>query len=176
MTRTTDAIYLRSLARGVAAVAGRLEPEEAARHCTQAASVLTQVMTKTSYPVYLNYLVQGLAVTLTADARTLPVRAAGLVGGVAASDRQTLLAPAALVLTLEPPPCRLTTQQLVDLLKHPLCVDQARRVVLEQLENRYRRPFANHWEFVRFATDQRLGLDFTTPPRRPELQARQMRK
>jgi hypothetical protein len=55
-------------------------------------------------------------------------------------------------------------------------VDQARRVVLEQLENRYRRPFADHWEFVRFAQQQNLGLDFTTPPRRPEALLREARK
>jgi hypothetical protein len=55
-------------------------------------------------------------------------------------------------------------------------VDQIRRVVLEQLENRYHRPFADHWEFVRFATAQRLGLDFTTPPRHPESPAPETRK
>jgi hypothetical protein len=55
-------------------------------------------------------------------------------------------------------------------------VDQARRVVLEQLENRYRRPFADHWQFVRFATEQRLGLDFTSPPRRPDLPAPETRR
>jgi hypothetical protein len=95
---------------------------------------------------------------------------------VVVSDRQPLLAPAALALALEPPSCRLSTQELVDLLKNPLCVDQARRLVLEQLENRYRRPFADHWQFVRFAQEQRLGLDFTTPPRRPEPPAPETRK
>jgi hypothetical protein len=176
MSKTTDPSALKELAEGLAAVAGRLEPEEAARHCAPAATTLTQAMTKTTDPYALNRLARKLAATLTAGARTLPVRATGLVGGVAISDRQPLLAPAALVLALEPPPCRLSTQQLVELLKHPLCVDQARRIVLEQLENRYRRPFADHWEFVRFATEQRLGLDFTTPPRRPEALLPEARK
>jgi hypothetical protein len=150
-------------------VAARLEPKEAA-------SALTQAMSKATDPSTLAELARGLAAALTGGARTLPVRAAGLVGGVATSDRQSLLAPAALALALEPPSCRLSTQQLVELLKHPLCVGQARRIVLEQLENRYRRPFADHWEFVRFATEQRLGLDFTTPPRRPESPAPETRK
>jgi hypothetical protein len=172
MTKTTDRLALIHLAGGLAAVAGRLEPQEAA----QAALVLTQAMAEANNPYTLNRLARGLAATLTGGARTLPVRAAGLVGGVAASDRQPLLAPAALVLALEPPPCRLSTQQLVELLKYPLCVDQARRIVLEQLENRYRRPFADHWAFVRFAQQQNLGLDFTTPPRRPELPALETRK
>jgi hypothetical protein len=176
MAKTTEPNYVGLLAQGLAAVAGRLEPQEAARHCDQAARALSLAMTKTTHPDNLNSLAQWLAATLTAGAHTLPVRVAGLVGGVATSDRQPLLAPAALAFALESPPCRLSTKQLVDLLKHPFCVDQARRVVLEQLENRYRRPFADHWAFVRFATEQRLGLDFTTPPRRQELLAPETRK
>jgi hypothetical protein len=104
---------------------------------------------------------------LTGEERKQAGRAAGVVAGMTASDQQLFLAATALALHLEPPPCRLSPQQLVDLLKHPFCVDQARRVVLEQLENRYGRKFADHWEFVRFACAQNLGLDFTTPPRRP---------
>lgn len=48
------------------------------------------------------------------------------------------------------------------------CVGPARRVVLDQLGNRYYRRFADAWEFVRFAHEQHLDLDFTTPPQRPE--------
>jgi hypothetical protein len=114
-------------------------------------------------------LSQGLSAALTRDPRSsLPVRAAGFVASVGVSDRQPLLAPTALVLTMGPLPCHLSTQELVDLLKSPFCVDQARRVVLEQLERRYRRTFADHWAFVRFAEQQGLGLDCTTPPRRLE--------
>jgi hypothetical protein len=54
------------------------------------------------------------------------------------------------------------------LLKYPTCFGEARKVVLRHLGNRYGRCFANHGEFVRFAQEQRLGLDFTTPPKRPE--------
>jgi hypothetical protein len=54
----------------------------------------------------------------------------------------------------EPFPCRLTTQQLIELLKMPTCFGQARRVVLDQLGNRYGRWFVNHWAFVRFASEQ----------------------
>jgi hypothetical protein len=46
-----------------------------------------------------------------------------------------------------PPPGRLSTQQLVELLKMPPFVGEARRVVLDQLGNRYRRTFADVWEF-----------------------------
>jgi hypothetical protein len=68
----------------------------------------------------------------------------------------------------EPFPCRLTTQELVELLKMPTCFGEARRVVLDHLGNRYGRHFVNHWAFVRFATEQKLGLEFTAPPKRPD--------
>jgi hypothetical protein len=60
---------------------------------------------------------------------------------------------------------------LVDLLKQPFCVGEARRLVLDQLQRHYRRPFADQWEFVRFATEHNLGLDLTTPPKRLTLPA-----
>jgi hypothetical protein len=50
----------------------------------------------------------------------------------------------------------------------PNCVGAAQRLVLDHLGNRYRQHFADVWEFVHFAQEQRLGLDFTTPPQRPE--------
>ena len=68
-------------------------------------------------------------------------------------------------------PCRLTAQELVDLLKRPMCFGKARRVVLDHLGNLHGRRFANHWEFVRFAQENHLSLDLTTPPRRPDLAA-----
>ena len=46
-----------------------------------------------------------------------------------------------------------------------LSVGAARRAVLDQLQTCYQRTFANQWEFVRFAEDNKLGLDFTKPPR-----------
>lgn len=65
-------------------------------------------------------------------------------------------------------PCRLSSQDLVELLKMPTCFGMARRVVLQHLGNRYRRHFANHWSFVRYAEETGLKLDFTTPPKRPD--------
>ena len=55
-----------------------------------------------------------------------------------------------------------------ELLKYPTCIGEARRVILTQLGNRGYRRFATHWDFVRYAQEQRLNLDFTTPPVRPE--------
>jgi hypothetical protein len=56
---------------------------------------------------------------------------------------------------------------LVELPKHPLCVGEARRVVLDQLGRVYSRRFEDQWDFVRFAEEQKLGLDFTSPVQRP---------
>ncbi len=67
----------------------------------------------------------------------------------------------------EPFRCRLSTQDLVELLKMPTCFGEIRKVVLKHLGNRYGRRLANHWEFVRFAREQHLDLDFTIPPERP---------
>jgi hypothetical protein len=84
------------------------------------------------------------------------------------SARGPILAAIAFIPSaVEPLPCRLTTQELVELLKMPTCFGPARRVVLDQLENRYKRRFCNHWAFVRYAQENGLALDFTTPPKRP---------
>jgi hypothetical protein len=68
----------------------------------------------------------------------------------------------------QPLPCRLSTQDLVELLKMPTCVAELRRVILNQLGNRYGWRFDTHWDFVRYAQEQKLNLDFTTPPQRPD--------
>jgi tRNA A-37 threonylcarbamoyl transferase component Bud32 len=169
---TTNLDALDGLGWGLAAVAARLEPEA----ILQAANTLTEAISKTPGRQPLHDLVPGLAAALSGDARRPATRAAGLVGAIGSVlPGQPFLVPTAHLPALEPLPGRLSEQELVDLLKHPLCVDQARRVVLDVLEQRYRRSFADHWEFVRFATEQRLDLDFT-PPRRPESPAPEARK
>jgi hypothetical protein len=64
----------------------------------------------------------------------------------------------------------LTAQELVELLKMPTCFGPARRLVLDHLGNMYGRRFEHHWQFVRFAREQVLDLDFdlATPPKRPD--------
>lgn len=90
---------------------------------------------------------------------------ATLVGTAATSPLAALpFLPAA----SEPLPCRLDTQDLVEMLKFPTCVGEVRRVILDQLGNRYHQRFVTHWDFVRYAQDHNLNLDFTTPPQRPD--------
>jgi len=176
LTRTTDPLTVGEVAWGLSAVACRLDCEGAARHYGLATSALTQAMSKTTSLDSQRVLGELLSATLTGDPRHPATRSAGLVVGVGpVLPGQPLLAPIAHLPSLMALPCRLDTLQLVDLLKHPLCVGQARRVVLDQLENRYHREFADQWAFVRFATEH-LGLVFTPPPRRPEATAPETRR
>jgi hypothetical protein len=151
------------LAQGLAAVAGRLEPKEAA----QVAAMLTQAMTKTDQSYVVQQLAQPLSAALGGDQRRQGVQAvAAAVGslhnGQGLATALALLRPAA-----EPYRGLLSDQELVELLKLPLCVGPARRAVLDQLGWQHQRTFADQWEFVRYAEERKLGLDFTSPPRRP---------
>src|SRR5262249_43864271 len=116
-------------------------------------------------------LEQGLASlwSVAPPAKRRP-RAATAASAVAfpAGTGHPLAALTLLISAPQPPPCRLTTQQLVELRRVPPCIDESRRVILDQLGTRYKLYFADVWEFVRFADEQHLGLDFTTPPQRPE--------
>jgi hypothetical protein len=120
-------------------------------------------------PDVLQSLPQGLATVLTRITPEQRRRRIQSVTGLVALAPPTwsLLAPAAAHSALDPVPEPLPAQLLVDLLKQPLCVGEPRRQVLEQLGRHYRRQFANQWDFVRFATEHNLGLDFTSPPQRP---------
>jgi hypothetical protein len=167
MTRTNDANNLWALAQGLSAVAARMEPKEAARLSAEAAAALTQVMTRTNDDYALSSLAQALSAVLGDGRRLERARAvAATVGYLHASQglpgALALLRPAA-----EPFPRRLSDQELVELLKRPLHLGPARRAILDHLEYRHQRPFATQWDFVRFAEEQKLGLDFTRRPQRP---------
>jgi hypothetical protein len=162
-----DPMYLRTLS----ALLDRLDAEDAAR----ALAGLVQFNPddenpfRRDFPGVIRFPVEefsaSLAVSDRSEVSSRPAAAAtavGLAGG------PPLAGIAIVVRTGEPPPCRLTTPQLVELLKMPTCTRQVRRVILDQLGNRYRRRFADVWEFVAFAHAQGLGLDFTTPPQRPD--------
>jgi hypothetical protein len=79
-----------------------------------------------------------------------------------------LTALAFLISAAESPSCPLSTQEFVELLKMPTCIGEVRRIILNHLGTRYRRIFADQWDFVRFAQEQKPGLDLLTPPQRPE--------
>jgi predicted Ser/Thr protein kinase len=103
------------------------------------------------------------------NASPLEVRRRGsaVVTAVGLSDSCSFAVLSTLPAASESLSCRLSTQDLVELLKMPTCFGKVRHVVLKHLGNRYGRRFANHWEFVRFAQEQHLDLNFTTSPKRP---------
>jgi hypothetical protein len=149
------------LAQGLAAVAARLEPQEAARICAQAAATLSQALAKTTN----RELARGLAALAAYMEPEDAARFVAIFTQVMAQTTESSLVGRA----LKPLGSRMSTPQLVELLKYPTCVGSARRAILDELENRYQQKFAHHWAFVHFAEEQKLGLDFTTPPQRPGL-------
>jgi serine/threonine protein kinase len=169
MSKTTGSAALKSLATGLSAVAARLEPKEAAQVCAQAAATLTQAMSKTTYPNTLRALAQGLSAVLAREDSTTARRrvqsVTATVAGLAGPGLPFTALPAAHP-AVEPLPLPLPPQTLVDLLKHPFCVGEPRRLVLDQLARHYHRPFADQWDFVDHVHQQQLGLDLTTPPAR----------
>jgi hypothetical protein len=171
MIGTTDPNALRVLAQGLSALAAGLEPREAADVCAQATATLTQAMTRTIDPDLLRLLAQGLSMVLCREdpitSKRQPLAVVSTVVGVSGPS-SLLTAPALMQPALEPPPV-LPAQTLVDLLKQPLCVGAARRLVLDQLSRHYQRPFADQWDFVDYVQQQQLGLDLTTPPARSRM-------
>jgi hypothetical protein len=169
MDKTKDLFALQPLAEGLSAVAARLDPEEAA-------ALLAQAMARNKEPDALRVrsdafrvLARDLSLVLSRDTNESKSRHhASVVEAVAGMSGPwpLLTAPARLqvVFLTVPPP--LPAQTLVDILKEPFCVGEARRLVLDQLSRHYDRPFADHWEFVRFAEERQLGLDLLGPPPR----------
>jgi tRNA A-37 threonylcarbamoyl transferase component Bud32 len=160
MKDTKDVLALRYLAEGLSAVAARLDAKAGT-------PVLLQGMTHTNDPEALGKLAHGLAAVRGEE---IPSRSAMAASAVAfpTGNSDALTALGLLLPAAEPPDCLLSSQQLVELLKRPGFVGPARRAVLDLLGNRYHRTFADQWEFVRYAKEQHLDLDFTTPPQRPE--------
>jgi hypothetical protein len=163
---------LRQWAQGLAAVAACLESMESASACAQAAATLVQVRSnETGSIVWRPPLAEAFSGILRREdtaRRVQRLRAVTGTAGLLAHPGSQLLAPAVVASALKLPPPPLPAQTLVELLKHPLCVGDARRFVLDQLQRHYGRPFADQWDFVRFVTEQKLDLDLTSPPQRPE--------
>jgi hypothetical protein len=163
MSKTNDPWALSSLSAGLTAVSGRLDAGEAARHAGKAADALVAAMSKTNNPNALAPLSTSLIKVLTREdtAQSALIATVGAMAGPGPLAFPALLQPA-----LRPLPPPLPAQDLVNLLKNPFCVGDARRLVLDQLQRHHGRPFADQWDFVRFARERKLDLDLTSPPRR----------
>src|SRR5262249_40764305 len=146
-----------------------LGPEEGARHAAAAARLLSEAPAKEGDSIAQRSLAQGL-VTVSVqlgpeEALQRSLLAARAVAGLA--PLPPLADLAALTQAAQPLPSRLSTQELVDLLKMPTCVGPAREPFLKLLGERYHREFADQWEFVEYAHDHLPDIDLTTPPKRP---------
>jgi hypothetical protein len=137
MSKEGDAQVLRQLARALSNVAGRMEPAQADQVRIRASHVL---LSKPAWE-WDSEVRQALAEPLLAVA-----------GGILVPEQKQL----------QPLP----PQALVDLLKHPLCVELARRGVLDALEMTYKLKFKDQWEFVEYAQEHQRQLDLLTPPKR----------
>ena len=198
MEREKDAHALYWLSVRLSSLGSRLEPSDAAKLCRRAIRQLVRgraedredqgmpavfvqsVATLLPFidPPTAHALARELAPGMTDletvlrdTSRPVQIERAGRIALATIGQRSSGHLAASFLIATEPYPCRLTTQELVDLLKMPTCFGDARRGVLDHLGNRYGRRFANHWEFVRFAHEKGLNLDLKTPPRRPDPKA-----
>jgi hypothetical protein len=157
----TDPSRLAAVAEALSALAARMESGEASKLRARAAGTLVRLMSKSSTEMAREDLAVETVVALTGFRPTPSAATATIAVGSLADGSNWPLTLA--VLALVNPPCRLSTEQLVDLLKDPLCVGKGRRLILDQLEIRYQRKFADHWTFIRFAQNE-LKIDTTGPP------------
>jgi hypothetical protein len=174
LEKETDGDSRQTLAVELAAVASRLNQADAIDLCERAIRKLQSSLEQapneeriapSTYAYDRRYTLDPF---LTNTSRSeVNVRAAAVATAVGWSVQGCVPPLPALPVASEPLPCCLATQDLVELLKMPTCFGGARQVVLAHLGNRYGRRFANHWEFVRFAKEQQLDLEFTTLPKRP---------
>jgi hypothetical protein len=163
MAKNAISLGLGPLAKGLHAVSARLSAEHAATECC----ILADSVLKDPNHLQTTTLTLRIAsVRLTPD--EAPARAflaaAAFGESMAPSVPLCLLAP--LVQLSQPLPSQFSTQQLVDLLKMPTCIGPVREIVLEQLGQRYKRTFADHWEFVNYAEKHLPGIDLKSPPHR----------
>jgi tRNA A-37 threonylcarbamoyl transferase component Bud32 len=164
MRKTVDAYTLSHLAKGLAAVTAPMEPKEAADLCAWAAHLTLQHTSKTDSG-NREFPFQCFSEVLSRQSTTTRQHSAGMVAAlIGLSGANPLLVTPALLRSPRQPPAPLRIETLVELLKHPLCVGEARRAVLDQVQRHYQRPFVDQWDFVRFAQERQLGLEFTNPP------------
>jgi tRNA A-37 threonylcarbamoyl transferase component Bud32 len=170
MTKTNNVDQrLVTLADCMTALSTRLEAKEAARVSAEAFATFMRAMTKNADNASQSPSKARSLSAVLGDAhrqQQTKVAAAAAVAGL--HDSLDLIGVLPLLQTAaEPLPRRLSNQELVEFLKQPFCVGPARRAILDHLGIHYGRTFADQWDFVRFADEQNLGLDFTTPPKRP---------
>jgi hypothetical protein len=151
-------------AEGLSTVASGLQPKES----EEAAALLIQLRSRWNNESNVSFLSEPLSAVIgnshharRAEAVTATIGclhdSQGLLNGV------PLLRPTAELFAR-----RFSDQDLVELLKHPLCVGAARRAVLDELGIQHRHYFADQWEFVEYAEKHLPDIDLKSPPKRPQ--------
>jgi hypothetical protein len=162
-----------SLSSGLLAVVDRLELKKTAEVCGRAAHILSLSISKQRGNILP---LQQLFHRLTEIVPYMDPEEAAIALMVAKSRvSETNITDIASWATLSKSISELVTrerspllpQTLVNILKHPFCVGETRRLVLDQLSRHEHRPFTDQWEFAEYVAKNKLDLDLTTPPERP---------
>ncbi|HEY1190659.1 MAG TPA: protein kinase [Gemmata sp.] len=174
LMRSVRAVFRATLAEGIVSLAARVEPHRSIQIRTLLAESLladTGGVSDPNFPDYPLYLAESLksnATGVTENGWRQNRNALLLATGCFSSRHSVAPALSLLHTNMQPQPRLLPPQTLVELLKHPFCVGEARRAVLDALAFTYNRPFKDQWEFVEYAQKHQPQLDLLTPPRRPE--------
>jgi hypothetical protein len=166
MGKTTDSNSLELLAKGLAAVTAKLPLDQATPHYTKAAKLLTDQMAETTDRQSLERLAEGLAAV---TAKLPPAQATpgcALAAKVLAEQMAETENSDALKILAEGLKAvigKMDQRGLVNLLKDPLCLGPAQKVILEELGQRAGCSFATLWDLVAWAEEHEPGLDLHTP-------------
>jgi hypothetical protein len=173
----TDESKRQDLVLGVASLLSALDNRDAGRGPAKVAFAICSGRKVDRMTGQAQFSPFSLNTILTDNSRSeISRRAVQVATAVGLTSATPFSALPALPAVSEPLPCRLSTQDLVELLKMPTCFGEEREVVLKHLGNRYGRVFANHWEFVHFAQAQQFDLDLLSPPKRPRLLDKQTKR
>lgn len=66
----------------------------------------------------------------------------------------------------EPFPARFSEEFMAESLRRPIGVGPRRRAILDVLGMKHRRRLRDQWDYVRFAQERKMKLDFTAGPKR----------
>jgi hypothetical protein len=166
-----------AVAVGLAALSARLPADRRIRLLAKAAEALPDLLENETFgPMFVDGMpnwpavdLHSLEPLLSTERRVEAV--ATITTGLNVAERARLAAgPAGAgreATSPLPTPRLVPPQQLVELLKHPFCVDESRRVVLDALELTYACKFTDLWEFVAFAEKEHPELELLEPPLRP---------
>jgi hypothetical protein len=159
--RTEDSDSLRALSEAFTALAGKLSTEARGKEANTLAGRLVELAARRKDPSSLDNLSQAFAAlpgkrkdsqvtTLVLPLARVSHHARTSNGGIGSLDR---LLP------------QVSSQTILEALKHPGCVGTTRTVLLKHLGKRYQRSFRDVWELVDHLPVSAPNLDLDSPLR-----------